>query len=75
MIYFNICFVYHCCHTISHIALYIIFDVQSYHQNGVTALHAAAQEGHIKVVRLLLDRNANSKAVDKVSHDVSIAST
>ena len=71
---FRFLFVYHCCHTISHIALCIIFDMKSYYQVGLTALHSAAQGGHIEVVRLLLDRNANIDAVTKVSHDVSIAS-
>ena len=33
----------------------------------MTALHVAAENGHIEVVRLLLDRHANIEAVDVVS--------
>ena len=67
--------VYLCCQSTSHIALYAISDVQSYHQDSFTALHLAAEKGHIEVVRLLLDRHANIEAVDMVSQNVSIAST
>ena len=35
----------------------------------------AADNGHIEVVKMLLDRNANIKAVDKVSRNVIMAST
>ena len=44
-------------------------------KDGITALHVVAQEGHLEVVRLLLDRHANIEAVGNVSHNVSIAST
>ena len=35
----------------------------------------AAGKGHIEVVKMLLDRNANIEAVNKVSQNVSIACT
>ena len=35
----------------------------------------AAGKGHIEVVKMLLDRNANIEAVDNVSRNVSIACT
>ena len=41
----------------------------------MTALYAAAERGHIEVVKLLLDRHANIEAVNGVSQNVSIAST
>ena len=63
------------CDTTSHITVDIISDVKSYHQDGWTALHRAADNGHIEVVRLLLDRHANIEAVSNVSQNVSIAST
>ena len=50
-------------------------NVESYYQDGNTALHWAAHNGHIGVVRLLLDRHANIEAVPNVSQNVSIAST
>ena len=63
------------CHTTSHITLHNISDDVSYYQYGYTALHWAAQNGHIEVVRLLLDRGANIEARNVVSQNVSIAST
>ena len=63
------------CHTTSHIDVYIISDVKSYYQYGMTALHEAVTKGDIEVVRLLLDRHANIDAVGNVSQNVSIAST
>ena len=36
---------------------------------------AAAGSGHIEVVTMLLDRNANIEAVDKVSRNVIMACT
>ena len=35
----------------------------------------AAENGHIEVVKMLLDKNANIEAVNKVSRNVSIACT
>ena len=35
----------------------------------------AANKGHIEVMKMLLDRNANIEAVDKVSQNVSMACT
>ena len=35
----------------------------------------AASNGHIEVVKMLLDKNANIEAVDGVSRNVSIACT
>ena len=35
----------------------------------------AAEKGHIEVVKMLLDRNANIDAVNKVSRNVIIACT
>ena len=67
--------VYLCCHLTSHIHLYVIFNVKWYYQLGCTALHHAADNGHIEVVRLLLDRHANIEAVTNVSQNVSVAST
>ena len=67
--------VYLCYHTTSHIALDIISDIQSYDQDGMTALHYADQNRHIEVLQLLLDRHANIEAVTEVSQTVSIAST
>ena len=32
----------------------------------------AAENGHIEVVKMLLDRNANIEAIDKVSRNVSM---
>ena len=55
------------CHGTSHIALYAIFDIKSYHQRAWTALHQAAYNGHVEVVRLLLDRHASIEAVNSVS--------
>src|SRR5262249_4020780 len=37
-------------------------DVNARGANGYTALHAAAQDGHVEVVRLLLSHNADRKA-------------
>ena len=54
-------------HLTSHIHLYVIFNVKSYYQDGMTALLWAADRGHIEVVRLLLDRHANIEAVVHVS--------
>ena len=63
------------CHATSHIDVYIIFDDNSYNQDGDTALHQAVKRGDIEVVRLLLDRHANIEAVNNVSQNVSAAST
>ena len=38
-------------------------------QNGTTALIVAAQQGHIEVATLLLDRKANIESANKVSYD------
>ena len=38
-----------------------------WYQNGLTALHGAAQGGHLEVVRLLLYRGANIEATYDVS--------
>ena len=35
----------------------------------------AAENGHIEVVKMLLDKNANTEAVDEVSRNVIIACT
>ena len=55
--------------------LYAISDDKSYYQVGTTALNLANQCGHIEVVRLLLDHNANMEAAAMVSQSVWIAST
>ena len=47
--------------------------MKQYHQYGLTALILAAYFGHIEVVKMLLDRNANIEAVDNVSRNVSLA--
>ena len=39
-------------------------------QLGRTALHNASTEGHIEIVRLLLDRGANFDVTNKVRHYV-----
>ena len=70
MILVNLCY-----HITYHISLHVISDIKSYYQGGMTALHWAASCGHIKVVKLLLDRHANIEAVTEVSQTVSIAST
>ena len=36
-------------------------------QDGSTALHVAAQEGHLRVFELLLEANANISIMDKVN--------
>ena len=59
----------------SHYFYYIISDIKSYYQFNNRALHGATYNGHIEVVRLLLDRGAKIDAVGQVSHNVSIAST
>lgn len=43
------------------------FDPNTYQINGWTPLHAAAQEGHSDIVRLLLNKGANPSAVCPVS--------
>ena len=35
-------------------------------QSGMTALHFASQEGHVTVVRLLLEKGAHVNICDKV---------
>ena len=39
-----------------------------YHQDGGTALHSAAEPGHIETVKLLLDRGANVDTATEVSN-------
>ena len=39
-----------------------------YHQDGGTALHSAAEPGHIETVKLLLDRGANVDTANNVSN-------
>jgi ankyrin repeat protein len=41
-----------------------------HNQGGATPLWVAAQEGHVEVVKLLLDNGASIIASDKVSHIV-----
>ena len=41
-------------------------------QNGVTALNLASQEGHVTVVRILLDKGADVNLCDKVGMTVSM---
>ena len=56
--------------------LSIISDMKQYHQYGCTALTYAAMSGHIEVVKMLLDRNANIEAVDdNVGRNVIMACT
>ena len=38
------------------------------YQGGCTALHHAADDGHIEVMRLLLERGADVNASNKVSN-------
>ena len=38
-------------------------------QDGVTSLHRASGEGHLEVVKLLLDRGASLEAQDKVREE------
>ena len=38
-------------------------------QNGVTALHYASQEGHVTIVKLLLEKGADVNICDKVVMD------
>ena len=47
------------------ILLFILFLIIP--QNGETPLHAAAEKGNIKVVRLLLENKANINAQSEVS--------
>ena len=54
---------------------YIISDIKSYYQFNNRALHGATLNGHIEVVRLLLNSHANIDAVGQVSHNISVAST
>ena len=63
------------CQATSQIDFYVISDDKSYYQYRNTALHQAAVNGHIEVVRLLLDRHANIEAVGNVSQNVSTVST
>ena len=49
--------------------------MKQYHQLGLTALMWAADKGHIEVVKMLLDRNANIETALTVSRNVSIACT
>ena len=44
-------------------------------QYGHTALMNAAEKGHIEVVKMLLDGNANIEAANTVSRNVIIACT
>jgi len=41
-------------------------------QNGLTALHLAAKEGHASVVHILLSRGANVSAATKVFSHLSL---
>ena len=59
----------------SHSSLCIISNDKSYYQDGHTALHKAAQNGDIEIVRVLLAGHANTEAVTKVSQKISIASS
>ena len=59
---------------ISHSSLCVISDVTSYYQYGSTALHRAALDGNIEVVRVLLAGQAKIDAVDEVSPRTFIAS-
>ena len=44
-------------------------------QNGSTALHAAAQEGHLRVVEMLLEANADVSIKANVSVTIYILDT
>jgi len=42
------------------------FDIHSSQKDGSTSLYVAAREGHVEIVRLLLDRGANKEAANRV---------
>ena len=47
-------------------------DHYHYTQYGWTALHCASQFGHSDIVKLLLDKNANTHIKDKVFDNIPI---
>ena len=46
--------------------LLLLFDYIMYHQDGRTAPHYAAENGHTKIFKLLLDRGVNVDTASKV---------
>lgn len=56
----------------------LCYWVSMYHillQNGFTPLYMAAQEGHVDVVRTLLNKGANQQCTTEVSDQPSLKST
>ena len=51
------------------------YHVEYYYQSGRTALHLAAVNVHIEVIRVLLDKGAKTAAVDNVSQNICISCT
>ena len=41
-------------------------------QDDQSALHKAAEGGHVEIVKLLLDKGANIEATDRVGHCLCI---
>ena len=54
------------------ISLSPLFCMIMNNQNGMTALYISAEGGHTDIIKLLLDKRANTEAIDNVSHHAYI---
>ena len=52
---------------VDYLRIFVIIQQWYWYQDGWTALHNAADEGHLEVVSLLLDRGGNIEAANNVS--------